>query len=325
MSQSFKKIISFLIICLFILTGCQIQPTSPTKVDTSQAKIYFFDSLKNELVAEPLGENFKNITTQQEQVAYIIDHLVSRQGVQLTNLQSLTPLPYLKISMDEDLEENPIVKFYFTSDYYKLTPAEKIGIRASVVYSLTELSFINGVAFYVEDLPLMTSTGKTVDVIYPSQIKQSVLDPNPATTPYTLSLYFTDDQGKLEKEERCILVSDSASIEKLLLEELIKGPTAEGLKGVMPNDVKVNEAKLAANGVCQVDLSFDPKSKFFTTEESKVLMIQAIVNSLTELPDIKKVVIFLDGKSGIAFTQNIDFGDILERSDIYLSAGTNKK
>ena len=54
-------------------------------------------------------------------------------------------------------------------------------------------------------------------------------------------------------------------------------------------------------------------------------MIQAIVNSLTELPDIKKVVIFLDGKSGIAFTQNIDFGDILERSDIYLSAGTNKK
>lgn len=301
-----------LVLCL---TGCV---PHQSKSEDRQQKIYFYDETRNDVVSETLGEAFNALKSPQEQVEYIINQLIENKTTQLTTLQNTTPIPYLRANISEDLKEDPTVKFHFTEAYYHLTPAQKIGMRTSIVYSLTALSFVNGVDFYVEDVPLTTATGKTVGVIYPSQIKMDVLDPNPATTPYTLSLYYANDKGKLEKEVRGVLVSDAASVEKLLIEELMNGPSVDGLKATMPKDVKVNEVKVA-NGVCQVDLSFDAKDKFFSDDRQRELMIYSMVNSLTDLPPIKKVVIFLNGQSGIPFTKDIDFGDIIERSENYIS------
>ena len=308
--------ISGLLVLICLLTGCQ---SSSLNMNGGGPKIYFFDQTRNELVTEPLGDDFKNLKTPQEQVQYIIDRLVTNKSTQLTTLQNSKPIPYLGTKMSEDLEDNPIIKFQFTTEYNNLTPTEKIGIRASIVYSLVELEFIEGVDFYIEDTPLMTATGQTVGVIYPYQIKREVLDPNPATTPYTLSLYFLNEEGLLEKEMHGVVVSDSTAVEKLILEELIKGPSTEGLQATLPSDVKINEVSISpGTATCYVDLSFDTKSKFFTSDKKKEMMIYSIVNSLTELQQIKKVVIYLDGQSGM-FTPDIDFSDILERSEAYIS------
>jgi len=210
------------------------------------------------------------------------------------------------------------VKVHFSVDYNDLTPTEKIGMRASIVYSLSELKFISGVDFYIEDTPLITATGTAVGTVSISQIKVGVLDPNPATKPYTLTLYFLNEEGKLDKAVQTIDVGGTAPIEKLLIEELIKGPSAEGLHPTMPSDVKINEVKVTA-GTCYVDLSFDTKSKFFTSDEQREIMVYSIVNSLTELQQVKKVVIYLNGQRGIAFTPSIEFGDTLERSEDYIS------
>ena len=308
--------LAYSIFCVFVLglvlTGCQ---SSSLKVKSNSQKIYFFDQTRNELVTEPLGDDFKGLKTPKEQVEYIIDRLVANKTTQLTTLQNSKPIPYLETK----IEDNHIIKFQFTTAYNNLTPTEKIGIRASIVYSLAELESIDGVDFYVEDIPLMTATGQTVGVIYPYQIKREVLDPNPATTPYTLYLYFLNEDGLLEKEMHGVVVSDSTAVEKLVIEELIKGPSTEGLQPTLPSDVKINEVSISpGTATCYVDLSFDTKSKFFTSDKKKEMMIYSIVNSLTELQQIKKVVIYLDGQSGI-FTSDIDFSDILERSEEYIS------
>lgn len=316
-----KKTLSYLIGVLLLMTiclsGCEKQaPIIGSQVN--EKSIFFFDEARNEIIAEPIEDALNQLATSKEKVEYIINRLVENRSTQLVTLQNNKPIPYLHVKMADDLAENPIIKFYFTEEYYTLTPAEKIGIRASIVFSLTTLDFIEGVEFYVGDSPLMTSVGKPVGVIYPSQIKIGVIDPSPATRPYTLSLYYANAQGKLEKEVRGVLVSDTASLEKLLIEELINGPSVDGLKPTMPGDVKINEVKVA-NGCCYVDLSFDNKAKFFASDRERELMLYSIVDSLTELPQIKKVVIYLDGQSGIPFIQDIDFGDTLERRESYIS------
>lgn len=304
-----------LIYCLVLMTimmslmGCQ---KTSYKVN-SQNQLYFFDSSRGILVSENLPEEFSDLKDQQEQVKYIVGRLKENKSIQVTTLQAGPQMPIQNTSI-----KDRIVVIHFSEAYHTLSPQDKIGMRAALVYSLTELDFIDGVEFYIDEAPLTTATGKIVGTIYPSNINKEVLDPYPATTPYTLSVYFANKEGKLVKEEHSIRVSNPSTLEKPLLEELIKGPNSDDLLRTVPSDMKVKDAS-TVNGVCQIDLSFDPKSKFFTDNKAKELMVYSIVNSLTSLPQIKKVVIFVDGKNDVEFTPDIDFTDTFERSEDYIS------
>lgn len=305
-----------ILLTLGLLSGC-----TKTKVKLNDSpQIYYFDSIKGELVNQPLGDAFSKLTTDQDKVQYIIDELVMNKNTQGNTLIVTHPMPIIGV-----VTNDRVVEVNFSNDYNHLSAQERISMRAAIVYSLTQLESIDSVDFYIEDIPLKTSTGKVVGPISQANIKLNVLEPNPATTPYTLPLYFVNAEGKLVKEERGIRVSDPTSVEKLLIEELIKGPNSEGLAPSLPSDMKVNDAT-TTNGVCQVDLSFDLKSKFFTSPEVKERMIYAIVNSLTEIPKlrtdipkIKKVAFLVDGKSDIEFTKEIDLRDTFERNEAYIS------
>lgn len=310
-----KSLLSFILIGIILLSlvGCQ----ESVDKTTSTQNIYFFDSVRGSLVNEELPEEFLRLQSEQEQVKYIISRLKENKSVYVTSLQAGPEMPIENTAIKER-----VVVIHFSEEYNDLTAQEKIGMRASLVYSLAELDFIDGVEFYVNEAPLTTATGKMVGVIYPSSINKDILDPNPATMPYTLPVYFANKAGKLVKEEHSIRVSNINALEKPLLEELIKGPNSDDLLPTVPSDMKVKGVS-TVNGVCQIDLSFDTKSKFFTDNQTKELMIYSIVNSLTALPQIKKVVIFIDGKNDVEFTPDIDFTDTFERSEDYISQEKN--
>ncbi|ADZ83833.1 GerMN domain-containing protein [Cellulosilyticum lentocellum] len=306
-----------LLVVLISLSGC----TKTTIQSDGSPQIYYFDTTKGELFSQPLGAAFLSLGTDQEKVEYIINELAMNKNIQGNTLVAINPMPIIGVTTNIN---DRMVQIKFSNDYNNLATQERIGIRAAIVYSLTQLDFIDSVDFYIEDSPLTTSTGKVIGPISQANIKLNVLEPNPATTPYTLPLYFVNAEGKLVKEERGVRVSDPTSVEKLLIEELIKGPNSEGLSASLPSDMKVNDAT-TTNGVCQIDLSFDLKSKFFTSPEVKERMIYAIVNSLTEIPKlrtdipkIKKVAFLVDGKSDIEFTKEIDLRDTFERNEAYI-------
>lgn len=301
--------ICFLMLLLIAFTGCE-------KIDNklvSGTKIYFFDTTRNTLVSEVLPEEFTKLQDNQEKVKYIITRLKDNKSLVTTTLQAGPEMP-----IESQGIKDRVVTIHFSEAYNDLTAVEKVGMRASLVYSLTELDFIDGVDFYIKETPLMTATGKIVGTVYPSNINKDVLDPNPATKQRTLFVYFANEEGKLVKEEHSVRVSNPNAVEKTILEELIKGPNSDTLSRTVPSDMKVNDAK-TTNGVCQIDISFDPKSKFFKNDRDKELMIYSIVNSLTSESQIKKVVIFVDGKNDVQFTSDIDFTDTFERSESYIS------
>lgn len=306
-----KRLAYFLVLITIMmnLVGCQ----EMSYKTHSENQLYFFDSSRGILVNEALPKEFSNLRDEQEQVKYIVGRLKENKSLQGTPLQTGPEMPIQNTSI-----KDRTVVIHFSDTYYTLSPQDKIGMRASLVYSLAELDFIDGVEFYVDETPLTTATGKIIGTVYPSNINKDILDPHPATTPYTLSVYFANKEGKLVKEEHSIRVSNPSNLEKPLLEELIKGPNSDDLLPTVPSDMKIKDAS-TVNGVCQIDLSFDTKSKFFTDNHIKELMVYSIVNSLTSLPQIKKVVIFVDGKNDVEFTPDIDFTDTFERSEDYIS------
>lgn len=307
-----KGLMLLLITLTFLCVGCQKEVPAPNP----GMQIYFFDCTKNELVSENLPEGFNECETDMEKVKFIISMLKENKSNLLTPIQLGTKMPIDGDSTSVNSNEKTI-KIYFTSEYNQLTPQEKIGMRASIVYSLTQLEFINGVEFYVDQLPLTMATGKQVGTISSDKIKRSAFNPSPATKYIVLNVYFANEEGFLEKEVHRFPASHSSKEEKLVIEELIQGPQSDERFATVPSDLKVNTID-TLNGVCQIDLSFDPKSKFFKDDHDRNLMIYSIVNSLTELSQVKKVIISIDGQDEVTFTSEIDLPKTFERNKDYI-------
>ena len=131
-------------------------------------------------------------------------------------------------------------------------------------------------------------------------------------------------------EKECFLMEEIREVELnkdlqlILMEELIKGPVSKELSPTIPNSTMVNSIKIEED-LAIVDFSKDiildqqiPHSS--TTEP---LAIFSIVNTLTELPQVKRVRILVEGKSegeieGIAiedFWGHIGIQEIFERNE----------
>ncbi len=105
-------------------------------------------------------------------------------------------------------------------------------------------------------------------------------------------------------DKECFLMEEIREVELnkdlqlILMEELIKGPVSKELSPTIPNSTKINSIKIEED-LAIVDFSKDiildqqiPHSS--TTEP---LAIFSIVNTLTELPQVKRVRILVEGKS----------------------------
>lgn len=306
-----KKFWTCFLLALVSFVGCSKESSRK-----SETQLYYFDTLSHTINKAAVLNNAFNHYTELQQIDYIISQLNSdiqpAPNSSNNQVQVTTKLPIKNYELQER-----VVKMNLTKEYYQLPLDQKIGIRVAIVYSLTELPFIDGVEFSVEQAPLATATGKIIGTIYRNDIKEEALEPNPATKTYVLSVYFANKEGKLVKEVHSITGSHSSKEEKLILEELIQGPKSNDLLATLPTNTKINTID-TLNGVCQVDLSFDSKTRFFKNDQMRYLTIYSIVNSLTELPKVKKVIISIDGKETIHFGP-IELPKTFERSEAYVS------
>jgi len=114
-----------------------------------------------------------------------------------------------------------------------------------------------------------------------------------------VSIYFanySDNQEYLEPEIR--KVSRDSDFYKSIIEELIKGPSDKELYPTIPSDTKVNSVTVK-EGLAIVDFS---KEIITNVEEiphsstTETLAIYSIVDTLTNLDEITKVKITVEGK-----------------------------
>lgn len=103
-------------------------------------------------------------------------------------------------------------------------------------------------------------------------------------------LYFKEGRDPFLKAESRIVYGNSGKIEESIIEELIKGPETPGLLEVLPKDTKLISIKTKGRTA-----SVNLKGK--TIENSKLSRwaVNSIVNSLTELPSINEVKIYING------------------------------
>lgn len=302
--------IGFLILCVLLVGGCFKKGNQ--NASSEKVKLYFYDEHKGALVMEERSIAVAKDISKEKMMLAVLDAL--SKGPEAGN-QGIKPISF---NIEQAILKENIAFINFDKSYNTLDVPTQIIQRAMLVYTLTELDFIDKVEFFVADLPLVNSKGDKIDAVERKDILINALNPKPPTSTQTITLYFPSlaDQ-KLHKELREIRVNNNTPIEEYIMAELIKGPTTEGLVRILPADTKVTDIK-TQDGVCQIDLSYDLQVTHADNLIDKNLIIYSIVNSLTDISRIQKVLFLKEGKKQTEFNIATQSGGVFERNEEFI-------
>ena len=136
------------------------------------------------------------------------------------------------------------------------------------------------------------------------------------------TIYLLDNNNYLGKDEIALSTNDTVTMVRELLETLITDGIGEdkipnGFTSIIPSDTKINSIELD-KGILKVDFS---KELLDVKKELEEKVIESIIYTVTEVKEIDKVVIFVDGKILTKLPKsNINLPTTLDRS-----FGINKK
>ena len=202
----------------------------------------------------------------------------------------------------------------FNDRYKKVEKVPELLFRASMVQSLIQIDGVNSVKFYIGDEPLQDSQGNDIGAMNADDFVQ-----NTGSTLHTyqgadLELFFSDSAGeKLEVEKDYVRYNSNILKEKLIVEQLMRGPSGEEHKKVIPPDTVLIGVSVK-DDICYVN--FDNGFLNIIDVQPEVT-IYSIVNSIIRSGSASQVQILINGDSNLKYQDTVDLSKPLsEREDI---------
>lgn len=201
--------------------------------------------------------------------------------------------------------------------YKELPVTTEVLVRAAVVRTLTQLPDVSFVMITVEGSQLYDNNGAPVGLMNAEQFIAN--DGNEINT-YELAkvrLYFAGESGtELIASSREKHYSTNTPLERLVVEELIAGPGQSEVLYPSINPATKIINVMTTDGVCYVNL--DENFLMVVNNVSTDVSIYSIVNSLSELSNVNKVQILINGEvpssfSSSVFERNLDIVTTIDR------------
>ncbi len=173
-------------------------------------------------------------------------------------------------------------------------------------------------------LILLAGCSKRIEEVKPPVVPAPATNPAPVTPEnvtipsnqgqkkLTVNLYFPDQQSMyLVKVPKEITVVDGAVV-KAIIAELQKGDSGYGK--VIPAEAKLLNASVK-DGIVNLDFSQQFRDKHWGGSSGEAFTIYAIVNSLTELPNIRGVQFYLEGQIQAEMMGHFDWSKPFTRNE----------
>ncbi len=312
MRVSKKKIIiltALLISIISIFSGCFLNKEE--KKEGTKYTVYYVNQAGNELVEQ---DYYTNETDSNN----LMNELLGVFSKQPENAVGAIPKG---VSLINYRIENNIAYFNFNSYYQQIDKVLEVLCRAAIVKTFSQIPGVEGVIIEVSDQPLMDSSGNPIGTMVATDFVDIVGRDINSIRFTNLVFYFANETGdKLIKYETPVTYTSDFSIEQYLLEELIKGPEQEGFYPTLPSNLKVLSVTVKDN-ICYVN--FDNTFLTNALDVKDYIPIYSIVNSLSELPNIRKVQILVNGSSNVKFKDSISLEKPLDRNLDYVGGETN--
>lgn len=213
--------------------------------------------------------------------------------------------------LNYSVEENQVY-LTFDTGYYEMSNVTEILFRAAMVRMLTQIPDIKMVSIYINDQPLMDVNGNVIGIMTADNFIENTGEAINTYERTNLTLYYANETGdKLVETSVDVVYSSNISTEKLIIEQLIKGPSTDQVFPTIPPETKLISISIK-DGVCYVN--FDEGFLNQTYELIESVPVYSVVNSLLELPNINKVQILINGETDITYREAINFNTLFERN-----------
>ena len=302
-----RKYYRTFILCLaalvLFLAGCSFIKESGKEPDKGGAFVYYINMEGTSLVKA--SYTMKNTT--EENVIEDMLHVMHKKPETIDN-KSVFPVG---VYIRDWFLTDKILDIHFSSGYGLMKPEEEVLLRAAVVLTLTQLKGIEYIDFFIEDEPLTDSMGNTIGYMGAEDFLQYKGSSLHLYQPKKLKLYFANEKGDgLISEEVSVRYNSNMSIERLIVDQLIKGPSINGLSPVIPPETKVLGVSVK-DTVCYVNLGEEFLNNTFAGDPK--ITIYAIVNSIIDGGTCSQVQISVNGESNIEYMGSIDLSKPLSR------------
>lgn len=207
--------------------------------------------------------------------------------------------------------KNSRLAIYFNDQYREMNKNTEVLLRAAYVQTLAQIEGVEFITFYVDEVPLKNDAGNAVGLMRPDDFIQNTGSSIESYQTTNLTLYFSDKEGKhlKETEKNNVKYNANTSIEKLVVEQLLKGTSSSGSQSTIPSTTKILGVSVKEK-ICYVN--FDSKFAQESLDLDPEVTIYSIVNSIIINGNVTKVQILVDGASDLVYKNSVDLSIPLE-------------
>lgn len=228
----------------------------------------------------------------------------------LHKIQNLSVFP-VKLEITEFKQNGNCQEIYFNENYLQMSKGSEVLLRAAVVKTLVQIEGVEYVSFFVGDKPLADQEGNPVGMMNAESFVQNTGSSVNSYQTTDLVLYFSDKDGTTLKEVRKsdVRYNANTSIEKLVVEQLMKGTSSSSAQSTIPKTTKLLGISVK-EGICYVN--FDSKFVQDSYDLNPEVAIYSIVHSIIANGTVSQVQILIDGASDVIYKNSVDLSRALE-------------
>lgn len=288
-----------LLITMILLAGC----TKGGKIERGSTYIYYVNTAGTGLEKEEYELSGDSVETQIEDVLNAM-----REEPDSIEYKSAFPKG---VSVKEWKIEDTTVCVDFNEKYAEMSTAAELLLRAATVQSLAQINGVDYVEFQVNGKPLKGQDGKEIGYMSPDSFVQNTGSSLHSYQMGNLKLYFANKKGdRLVEKEITVRYNSNMSIEKLIVEELMKGPLTDKAGPTVPSEAKLLGVSVKDN-ICYVN--FDEGFLNTTYPVEPKITIYSIVNSIVEGGGASQVQILVNGETDVKYQGSISLSKPFSR------------
>lgn len=293
-----KRKVTALVMALVLgsvaFSGCGKKETE------SKYKIYYVNEEQGEVLAESFVPSEETTQTMLEEMT---------EKLNKKNAERHTLLPE-NIEIQSCVDDDGMIRVDFNQEYHDLNPVDEVLLRASIVKDYVQIPNIYLVTITAEGTPIVDSQGQEIGAMSLDSFLENTGKEIMAYQYKELNLYFTNEEGnQLVPEARQVYYNGNMPIEKVIVEQLLRGPGESGHYATLPSDTRIVGVSVA-DGIAYVNLG-----KQFVDEALPVdaqIPIYSIVNSLIDAGNVSQVQISINGDTSLLFKDKVDMNQLFQ-------------
>lgn len=292
-----------------ILGGCS-RKTAETK-ETSGYSVYYTNLEGTRLEARPF-------TPTSERFDGILEELLDEfQHPGHTDITSAMPLG---VSINGYTMGVDDLQIDFNAAYLGISNIQEVLLRAGIVKTLLQLPGVARVMITVDGQTLTDSSGMEVGFMDENTFIDKQGNGINSYHYITLNLYFGNVVGdRVVKEVRNVYYSTNLITEKVIVEQILRGPVNGRLQPVAEPSVLVRNVQIS-NDICIIDLdeSFNLVPAGSTVQPMACLY--AFVNAICDACDVEGVQFRINGESDVRFRGQINLQQVFHWDESMIEA-----